>query len=191
MLRIDKPVRRAALRSCLRRALGEADSQRPPQLPDARPDDIVARGGRVLLVEDNAVNQELARVMLEQLGCQVTVLENGREAVEWLAQEHYDLVFMDGQMPVMDGFKAMNICAREQENALARVPIVALTAHAVAGDRERCLAVGMDDYLGKPFARSELVAISRRWLSVPLASATDTADVSQPGRNTAGCAAAP
>ncbi len=182
LLRIDKPVRRAALRSCLRRALGEADSQRPPQLPDARPDDIVARGGRVLLVEDNAVNQEVARVMLEQLGCQVTVLENGREAVERLAQEHYDLVFMDGQMPVMDGFKATALIrAREQENALARVPIVALTAHAVAGDRERCLAVGMDDYLGKPFARSELVAILRRWLSVPLASATDTADVSQPG----------
>ncbi|MDQ5909895.1 MAG: hypothetical protein QG599_1990, partial [Pseudomonadota bacterium] len=129
------------------------------RVPDPEPSRLARLGARVLLVEDNAVNQELAQVMLIQLGCVVAVANHGREAIDWLEQQTCDLVLMDCQMPVMDGFQATALIRqREQCEALTtRLPVVALTAHAVSGDRERCLAVGMDDYLSKPFSQEALV----------------------------------
>jgi CheY-like chemotaxis protein len=131
----------------------------------------------VLLVEDNAVNQELARSQLEALGCQVRLATNGREAVEAVSlspldalREPFDLILMDCQMPVMDGYAAtaeLRLWERQQGNT--RMPIVALTANALEGDRERCLAQGMDDYLAKPFSRDDLMRVLVRWL--PQASA--------------------
>jgi CheY-like chemotaxis protein len=107
-----------------------------------------------LLVEDNPTNQFVARRFIEKTGCVVDVAANGAEALERIAARDYDLVFMDCQMPIMDGYEATK---RIRQGRLASVPIVAMTAHAMKGDRERCLAVGMTDYLSKPL-KSETVA---------------------------------
>ncbi len=126
-----------------------------------RPGDRFA--GDVLLVEDNDVNQLVATAMLEGCGLRVEVAHNGLEAVAAIARRAYDLVFMDCQMPEMDGFAATTTI-RDWERSGERQIIVALTAHAMDGDRERCLAAGMDDYLSKPFERGQLERILRRWL---------------------------
>jgi PAS domain S-box-containing protein len=128
---------------------------------------------RILLAEDNGVNQEVACAMLENLGCRVEVAHDGAQALERLAAGRFDAVLMDCQMPQMDGFAA----SREIRNLEAqradgrRVPIIALTANAMEGDRERCLEAGMDDYLAKPFKLAELGATLDRWL---IRSAPDT-----------------
>ena len=119
----------------------------------------------VLLVEDNEVNREVAVAVLTSLGCRVRVAPDGRQGVEILERESFDLVFMDCQMPVMDGFAATRaIRERErQQDENAPLPIIALTAHAMAQDREDCLAAGMDDHLSKPFARDEIREVIERW----------------------------
>jgi CheY-like chemotaxis protein len=129
----------------------------------------------VLLAEDNPVNQEVAREMLESLGCVVEVVADGQEAVTAAAGARYDVILMDCQMPEMDGFVATGEIRRAEATRGARVPIVALTAHAMAGDRERCLAAGMDDYLPKPFERAQLQTVLGRW--VHPAAAADGVDV--------------
>ncbi|MGH8236149.1 MAG: ATP-binding protein [Steroidobacteraceae bacterium] len=121
---------------------------------------------RVLLAEDNLVNSKLAVRLLERIGCSVTVAANGREAVALVAQTPFELVFMDCQMPEMDGLEATRAIRGwelESEAGRKRVPIVALTANAMQGDRERCLAAGMDDYISKPVRLSDLERIIRRW----------------------------
>ena len=119
---------------------------------------------RVLLAEDNAVNQIMAREMLKRLGCQVDVVGNGREAIEAWAQQPYDLVFMDCDMPVLDGFEACREI-RGQEGRHRHTPVIAITAAAIAGDREKCLAAGMDDYLPKPVRLHEMKAVLERNLA--------------------------
>ncbi|NVN91766.1 MAG: response regulator [Desulfuromonadales bacterium] len=120
----------------------------------------------VLLAEDNPVNQELGRLVLESLNCDVDVVENGREAVEAVFSKGYDLVFMDCQMPEVDGYQASRII-RQRESELGsearRVTIVALTAHAMDGDREHCLEAGMDDYAAKPFTPAQIQVLLNRW----------------------------
>jgi len=123
-------------------------------------------GRRVLLVEDNPVNREVAMGLLELLGCHADSAEDGRQAFEVSATGAYDLIFMDCQMPVMDGFTAIaRIREREHQTHAARLPIIALTANAMDGDRDRCLASGMDDYLSKPFSQDQMRDILRHWLS--------------------------
>jgi len=120
----------------------------------------------VLVVEDNPVNQQVATSMLELLGCRVEVAGNGQEALERMARHHFDVVFMDGQMPLMDGYEATRTL-RERENsapAQPRTVVVAMTAHGSQQDRRRCLDAGMDDYLGKPFNLGALRLILDRWL---------------------------
>jgi signal transduction histidine kinase/CheY-like chemotaxis protein len=138
----------------------------PDMTPGAQP------GGRILLVEDNRVNQELAKAMLRTLGFDVDTAADGKAGVAAASAQHYDVVLMDCQMPEMDGFEA-TAAIRAREAALharsaapgsQRVPILALTANAMQGDRERCLAVGMDDYLAKPFTRDQLDQMLRRWV---------------------------
>jgi two-component system sensor histidine kinase/response regulator len=120
---------------------------------------------RVLLVEDNRVNQDVAVRLMETFGIRPTLCVNGSEAVAALSNARFDLVLMDCQMPVMDGFEATRVIrVREAGSKGLRVPIVALTANAMPGDRERCLAAGMDDYLAKPFKRDSLGAVLARWL---------------------------
>ncbi|NVN91764.1 MAG: response regulator [Desulfuromonadales bacterium] len=124
------------------------------------------RTPQVLLAEDNPVNQELGRLVLESLNCAVDVVENGREAVEAVFSKGYDLVFMDCQMPEVDGYQASRII-RQRESELGsearRVTIVALTAHAMDGDREHCLEAGMDDYAAKPFTPVQIQILLNRW----------------------------
>jgi PAS domain S-box-containing protein len=138
--------------------------------PSPRPGDM-----RILLVEDNPVNREVACGMLETLNYRIDTAENGREAVAALQTTEYALVFMDCQMPEMDGFTATRLIrereAKEEKptkgdvgGSIRHVPIVALTAHAMQGDRELCLAAGMDDYLTKPFSLSQLQYILARWI---------------------------
>jgi PAS domain S-box-containing protein len=128
--------------------------------------DMINQRLRVLLAEDNPVNQEVGRLILESLDCLVDVADNGRLAVEAVFKNQYDLVFMDCQMPEVDGYEATRLI-RQQEAAdvegMRRVTIVALTAHAMEGDREFCLAAGMDDYLAKPYNPVQLAEILDRW----------------------------
>ncbi|CAK0770979.1 two-component system, sensor histidine kinase and response regulator [Gammaproteobacteria bacterium] len=127
-------------------------------------------GLRVLAAEDNSVNQQLLIAMLRRLGCSVTMTPNGSEALEAATSGTFDVVLMDCQMPVMDGYEATRrLRARITDEAGSRIPIVALSAYAMTGDREKCLAAGMDDYLTKPFTIEELAATLRRW--APVASA--------------------
>jgi signal transduction histidine kinase/DNA-binding response OmpR family regulator len=128
----------------------------------------LARPARVLVVEDNWVNQQVALGTLAKLGCQVDVAGGGREALERLRAAAYDLVFMDCEMPEMDGY-ATTAEIRRLEGPARRIPIVAMTAHAMEGDRERCLAAGMDDYLGKPLELPAVHAALERWVAKPAA----------------------
>ncbi len=121
---------------------------------------------RLLVVEDNLVNQQVARGRLERMGFDVHVAENGAAALEMLNREHYDLIFMDCQMPVLDGYQATRrIREMEQRGRSRRIPIVAMTAHAMSGDRDQCIRAGMDDYVSKPFNTEELQSILERWLN--------------------------
>ena len=119
---------------------------------------------RVLLAEDNPTNQLYAKRLLEKLGLQVEIASNGREACEWCRETEFDVILMDCQMPEMSGYDAVAEIRAWRGGGTKRVPIVALTAHAMAGERERCLAAGMDDYLAKPFRKDELERVLCRWL---------------------------
>ena len=122
-------------------------------------------GTHILLVEDNRVNLEITTEMLHQFGCDVTTAVNGHEAIHAVRGRAFDLIFMDCQMPEMDGFEAAeHIVAMKMAGQIAPVPIVALTANALKGDRERCLESGMDDYLSKPMRKASLEAILLKWL---------------------------
>jgi signal transduction histidine kinase/CheY-like chemotaxis protein len=124
-------------------------------------------GAKVLLVEDNPTNQAIAAAMLRTLGCDATLAASGIEALKCLDQARFDLVFMDCQMPEMDGYAATDEIRRRERDGHAgalRLPIIALTGNALKGDRERCLAAGMDDYLAKPYVRAQLTAMIQRWL---------------------------
>ncbi|MBL3590622.1 MAG: transporter substrate-binding domain-containing protein [gamma proteobacterium endosymbiont of Lamellibrachia anaximandri] len=118
--------------------------------------------GKVLLVEDNSINQQVARDLLESFGLLVVIAEDGAVAVQQVQETDFDLVFMDVQMPVMDGYEATSAIRAEPE--FEKLPIIAMTAHAMVGDRERCLAAGMDDYLSKPIDPEALFAMLKRWL---------------------------
>ena len=169
-----KPARAADLFACLatppRGQVAPAPRFLPPrplQLDASRP-----RTRRVLLAEDNPVNVEVAKAMLESLDLQVDCARNGEDALQAVRMNPYDAVLMDCQMPVMDGFAATASIRREEREAgRGRVlPIIAITANALQGDREACLAAGMDDYLSKPFSQQEIAAVIGRWMALPLAA---------------------
>ena len=135
---------------------GEIDKTLPPRVS-------VKYDATVLLVEDNALNLRVARLLLEKLGCRVDEAVNGREALERVATGRYDLIFMDATMPDMDGFQTTKEIRRREEDG-PQTPIIAMTALAMRGDRERCLAAGMNDYLPKPVTRQKLAAMINRVL---------------------------
>jgi signal transduction histidine kinase/CheY-like chemotaxis protein len=169
---LTKPVRRAQLYACLAGVLGAAADPQPgaPSIPRG-PDAAAPAGARILVAEDNAVNQRVAIRLLEKMGCRVDLAANGREAVEAAAGVRYDCILMDCQMPEMDGYEAAAAIRRRETGAEARLPIIALTAYAMQGDRERCLAAGMDDHLGKPFTADALRAMLDKWLPATAAVA--------------------
>ena len=186
-----KPVRKRQLVQLLaaawdaRQAGGAADlitvhnlTARGGKAPDD-PAEVRFDGVRVLLAEDNRVNQAFALDVLERLGCTAVVAANGREAVEAVKREPFDLIFMDCQMPEVDGFQASRqITALIADGEVAEVPIVALTANAMKGDKERCLAAGMRDYLSKPVRKKHIAKAIARWAAPP--PPPDPQTVSQP-----------
>ncbi|CUQ67220.1 response regulator [Candidatus Nitrospira inopinata] len=185
---LQKPIRHDQLQNCLRKAL--ALTSEPPARQAIRPDLSMeerapaahaSRRPSLLIVEDNEINQKLAARMAEKLGYRASIASNGREAIEALAKADYDAILMDCQMPVLDGFETTRMI-REREAALAagetrkaiegqsprHIPIIAVTANAMKGDREQCLAAGMDDYLAKPIQLETLRSVLERWVPVPI-----------------------
>ncbi|MFB1632341.1 MULTISPECIES: response regulator [unclassified Pseudomonas] len=158
---LARPLARNPLYQMLRRTLqGQA-----PEHPLANPSATLEEGrARILLVEDNPVNQLVAKGMLAKLGCQVQLATQGAEALEMLEENQFDMVLMDCNMPVMDGYEASRRI--RQSGRWPELPIVALTANAMPEERERCRAAGMNDYLAKPFRREELLALIDHWVPV-------------------------
>ncbi len=160
-----KPVTASLLFDTVVRLLGHAPTGEAMPVPAAPPALELSRlaGSRVLLVEDNDLNQQVALELLRQVGMRVDVADNGAVAIDKLRARPYDIVLMDLQMPVLDGLAATREIRRLP--GLAGLPIVAMTANAMAGDRERCLAAGMQDHVSKPIEPARLWACLRRWLS--------------------------
>jgi CheY-like chemotaxis protein len=172
---LRKPVRAAQLRHALGLALRMRvdDAAVGPPSPDTSGPgsaELAHTGVRVLVAEDNPVNQRVAVLMLERLGLDVDVASDGEEVLRRLRTQTYALIFMDCQMPELDGFEA-TARLRAGEGNGRRIPIVAMTASAMPGDRERCLAAGMDDYIKKPVRMDDLRAALERWL--PRATESD------------------
>jgi CheY-like chemotaxis protein/anti-sigma regulatory factor (Ser/Thr protein kinase) len=172
---LHKPVRRQELvqvvRSVTAATVWQADVRHDAQLAGEPAPATQAGRLRVLLVEDNPVNQMVAQSLLERRGFEVVVTGNGREGVEACQRGTFDLVLMDIQMPEMDGFEALAAIRAFDERSGRYTPVVALTAHAMKEDRDRCLAAGMDDYLSKPIEAARLYDIIRSVLDGPLAPA--------------------
>ncbi|MBF8767901.1 MULTISPECIES: response regulator [Pseudomonas] len=158
---LARPLTRGALYQTLHRVLQGHDAEHPL----ATPPTATAKGrARILLVEDNPVNQLVAKGMLAKLGCQVELATQGVEALARLEEQAFDLVLMDCNMPVMDGYEATRRI--RERGRWPGLPVVALTANAMPEERERCRAAGMDDYLAKPFRREDLLAVVDRWVPV-------------------------
>ena len=161
---LAKPVRQRELRRVISATLRPAEASESQAA--ARATKRVRFAGRVLLAEDNAVNREVALGMLDSLGIRADVAHDGREAVARVASAGYDLILMDCQMPELDGYAATAQIRSGERGGDVRVPIVALTANALDGDRGACLAAGMDDYLAKPFSLEQLRSLLARWLEL-------------------------
>ena len=172
---LTKPVRTEVLAQILAAVLGAAKDggnaglitmhrlQESIPQPELEQQEASTYQGRVLLVEDVSFNQVVAETMLTTLGVEVDIAENGEQALSCWRKGSYDLIFMDCQMPVMDGYQASQTI-RAEEQAETRIPIIALTANALAEDRDKCLAAGMDDFVAKPFEAAELEEMLQRWL---------------------------
>jgi len=163
---LHRPMKEAQLRVALRRALGLPAHGPGAPMPTPR-HDPQGHGdhgkGRILLVEDHPINQKFAMSILSRAGFLVDVAATGTEALDALGSHTYDVVVMDCHMPEMDGFEATKRL-RAREDPAHRTPVIALTANTMQGDREKCLAAGMDDFLGKPFKREEMLATLEKWL---------------------------
>jgi CheY-like chemotaxis protein len=165
---LSKPVRQAQLYSALAMVTGVSSGWHASAAPATIPSTAsgIRADARVLLVEDNVVNQQVAMRMLAALGIKPDLALNGLEAFEYIKHNRFDLVFMDCQMPVMDGYQATEAVRDwERIEGRARTPIIAMTANAMQGDRERCLAAGMDDYMAKPIKKEVLTTVLARWMS--------------------------
>jgi PAS domain S-box-containing protein len=162
---ITKPVRQSQLLNCLLSVVcGQEPLITSRAMDSQQGTERVQRAGLVLIAEDNPINQRVAQMYLDQLGVASHIASNGKEAVEAVAANAYALVLMDCQMPEMDGFAATAAIRQAESHGGRKTPIVAMTAHAMAGDRERCLAAGMDDYMSKPVHPDALRKIIEKWL---------------------------
>jgi CheY-like chemotaxis protein len=171
---LTKPVKRSQLFNCLMMAIGRK------AFDQTSPDRIITRytvaekskqKTRILLAEDNIINQKVALKVLEKLGYHADVAANGLEALKALEMIHYDMVLMDVQMPEMDGLEATReirkrkkLTAQKKDAGFPHIPIIAMTAHAMEGDREICLKAGMDDYLTKPIKPGKFGETIARWI---------------------------
>jgi PAS domain S-box-containing protein len=155
---LTKPVKQSDLFNAIMMALGHSTDEKVGVISDYVVQEAQRRLG-ILLVEDNPVNQKVAATMLKKQGHQVVITSNGREALEVIDKERIDLILMDVQMPEMDGFEATELIRDREKGNGGHIPIVAMTAHAMKGDRERCLAAGMDDYVSKPIRADDLFSV--------------------------------
>jgi CheY-like chemotaxis protein len=167
---LTKPIRRAELRSAIVNALVER-SRGSQTAQDLR--ELAARtarlapassGAHILLAEDNLVNQRVARAMLEKAGHSVVLASTGQKALSLWEQQPFDVILMDVQMPDIDGFEATAAIRKKEKESGAHTPIIAMTAHAMSGDRERCLDAGMDNYISKPIHAAELLDLVEKYL---------------------------
>jgi CheY-like chemotaxis protein len=183
--RVAKPLKQGELATCLGQVLGLAGSPvaaagKPPEtspLERARP-----AGCRLLVVEDNPINQMVALGILEKLGYRADVAADGLLALQALAETDYDLVLMDCQLPNLDGYEATRrIRGPDSQVRDHQVPVIAMTAHAMAGDGAKCLASGMNDYITKPFKPAVLKALLEKWLAVRAGATAGEGASAEPG----------
>lgn len=164
---LTKPLRQSALFNALIEVVHDetGSGQAEVAQTSAVNEEVVQHLGKVLLAEDNEVNQMVVAEILDSAGYQYHIVENGREAVEAISRERYDLVLMDCQMPEMDGFQATAHIRKDESSSGRHIPIIALTANATKADREKCLAGGMDDYISKPITPNHLLAKIGKWIA--------------------------
>lgn len=161
---LTKPFRQAHLRNTLARVMGRQQSAQSERIAERT---VVNLGLNVLLAEDNDVNATVAKRWLQNWGCTCRAVTNGNKVLDSLSAASFDLVLMDVSMPDLDGYEATRILRQlEREAKAARIPIIAMTAHALEGDRDRCIAAGMDDYVSKPINAGELLEKIRRWTAL-------------------------
>jgi two-component system sensor histidine kinase/response regulator len=166
---LRKPVRRAELRAAIVTAL----AGHTLDVKHAKSDSVLTidrpqnerhgQGLHILLAEDNIANQRVACAILEKAGHSVVVAETGKNAVMLLAEQSFDVILMDLQMPEMDGFEATSVIREKERRTGAHTPVIAMTAHAMTGDRERCLEAGMDDYIAKPIRAALLLELLNQY----------------------------
>ncbi|HEY9871295.1 MAG TPA: PAS domain S-box protein [Candidatus Obscuribacterales bacterium] len=161
---LTRPLKRSRLLDCISSLLDSGESSIASTDWQAEPEPSPESGPLILVVEDNPANQKVAAYQLRRLGYTCHTVSTGRESIEAVACGAYDLVLMDCQMPEMDGFEASRLIRKTEVFSGRHVPIVAMTAHAMHGDRERCLAAGMDDYISKPIDLTRLSEVLSRWL---------------------------
>ncbi|MBA2714940.1 MAG: response regulator, partial [Rubrobacteraceae bacterium] len=165
---LTKPVRQSRLFDAVATVMGSPEETTPPEprpvTPEIRTEETAASGARVLVAEDNQINQKVAVKMLERLGYRADVAADGLEAVEAISRVPYHAILMDVQMPEMDGYEATAEIKRREEGEGRRTPIIAMTANAMQGDREKALEAGMDDYVPKPVKPGELEVVLKRWI---------------------------
>ncbi|MGQ9425893.1 response regulator [Gilvimarinus sp. F26214L] len=166
---VSRPVSHTVLYEALRRQLEARSSDRPAEPSPARAEEEL-RGPRIMAVDDNAANLQLIGELLEDLGARVTLAESGAEALGCFEREEFDLIFMDIQMPVLDGLETTRRI-RAMENKHGRTPVVALTAHAMTDQKAELLLAGLDDYLSKPVSEAQLIHVIRRWINSDAVSA--------------------
>jgi len=186
---LSKPVRREDLRQAIATVFDPA-SRALPAAP--APAEDIRYSGRVLLAEDNETNQIVARAWLEKLGLDVRSVDNGQAALRAIEREHFDLVLMDCQMPQLDGFATTAELRRREAGQARRLPVIALTANAMEGDRERCLQAGMDAYLAKPYSGHDIARAIARWLPAVAPAASSPPEIPPsppPARPAVDCAA--
>ena len=163
---LSKPVYRLNITKVLASILLDGSQLKSDAIADSAAIEAIDQNIdlRILLAEDNVVNQKVAVHMLAKLGCKIDVAADGEEAVRMWSTLPYDLIFMDCQMPKLDGFEATRVIReQESEKSLPAIPIIAMTANAMKGDREACLAAGMDDYTTKPIQKEELRKLLSHW----------------------------
>lgn len=161
---LHKPIRQSDLYNVINGILSTAHEDQAVEPVKSTENEEQKLTGTILLAEDNPVNQQVANAMLKTIGIQMDLATNGEEAYQMIKNNQYDLVFMDCQMPVMDGYVATQLIRQLPEDK-CNLPIIALTANALSDDRQKCLDVGMNDFLSKPFSLSQLRAMLERWMS--------------------------
>jgi two-component system, sensor histidine kinase and response regulator len=156
---LTKPIGESELLDAILRVLGSNPQTKGPELVTRHSLREEKKSLRILLAEDNEVNQKLAVRLLEKRGHRVAVANNGREALEWFERETFDVALLDVQMPEMDGFEATAAIRKRELTTRQHLPVIAMTAFAMQGDRERCLASGMDGYIAKPIQPRRLFEV--------------------------------